>query len=162
MCDCILLTKVHNVHELQGLLQFCQSTPGPTGLSKRREGDPLMPLCSIWAFTIRVRDSVQEERLRPDRTQAEVFAGSVVHIGNRAEYGHQIWMNLWKNLWDFEGIKIVGTPTNSEDLEPDLQCAWQIVLQCAGFRCHYPEAIIGAQSATTSESCKHWTICWVV
>ena len=60
---------------------------------------------------------------------------------------------LGEDVWDLEGIKILGTPIGSEDfvqrvidrrLEdeaklwdaltwvPDLQCAWKILLQCAG------------------------------
>ena len=66
--------------------------------------------------------------------------------------------DLGEDAWDPEGIKILGTPIGSDDfvqrvldrrLEdeaklwtaltwvPDLQCAWQVLLQCAGPRCHH-------------------------
>ena len=66
--------------------------------------------------------------------------------------------DLGPDVWHGEGIKILGTPVGSdafvqthtdERLEeenrlweaigwvPDAQCAWQILLQCAGPRCHH-------------------------
>ena len=67
-------------------------------------------------------------------------------------------VDLGAEVWNPEGIKILGTPVGSwhfvrqkvterVDEErrlweaiphvPDLQCAWQILLQCAGPRCHH-------------------------
>ena len=63
-----------------------------------------------------------------------------------------------REAWSPEGVKVLGTPVGTREfveklsneriaeeqelLEalayvPDLQCAWQILLQCAGPRCHY-------------------------
>ena len=55
--------------------------------------------------------------------------------------------------WSGSGIKVLGTPVGDDESEeriskeqhlwraiawvPDLQCAWQIILQCAGPRCHH-------------------------
>ena len=61
-------------------------------------------------------------------------------------------------VWSPEGMKILGTPVGTEEFEdaaceecieeeeklwnaihwiPDLQCAWQVLVQCAGPRCHH-------------------------
>ena len=66
--------------------------------------------------------------------------------------------DLGDEVWNSAGIKILGTPIGTSEfvrsitqqrLEdegrlwkaiawvPDLQCAWQILLQCAGPRCHH-------------------------
>ena len=66
--------------------------------------------------------------------------------------------DLGPDVWHGEGIKVLGTPVGSdvfvqshtnERLEeenrlweaigwvPDAQCAWQILVQCAGPRCHH-------------------------
>ena len=65
---------------------------------------------------------------------------------------------LGPDVWSPQGVKILGTPVGSAEfieeatqrrLEeerilwgaipsvPDIQCAWQILLQCAGPRCHH-------------------------
>ena len=65
---------------------------------------------------------------------------------------------LGPDVWSPQGVKILGTPVGSavfieeatqRRLEeerilwdampsvPDRQCAWQILLQCAGPRCHH-------------------------
>ena len=66
--------------------------------------------------------------------------------------------DLGPEVWNAEGIKILGTPVGSDALVqvasedrleeerrlweaipwvPDVQCGWQILLQCAGPRCHH-------------------------
>ena len=66
--------------------------------------------------------------------------------------------DLGPEVWCKEGVKILGTPVGSDSYMevatderineearkwaalawvPDLQCAWQILLQCAGPRCHH-------------------------
>ena len=65
---------------------------------------------------------------------------------------------LGREVWSPQGVKVLGTPVGTpefiEDVTqrrleeesrlweaipsvPDLQCAWQILLQCAGPRCHH-------------------------
>ena len=65
---------------------------------------------------------------------------------------------LGSDVWSPQGVKILGTPVGSGDFVermaterlaeeqklwealawiPDLQCAWQVLLQCAGPRCHH-------------------------
>ena len=65
---------------------------------------------------------------------------------------------LGPDVWSPQGVKILGTPVGSGDFVermaterlaeeqklwealawiPDLQCAWQVLLQCAGPRCHH-------------------------
>ena len=66
--------------------------------------------------------------------------------------------DLVPDVWNPRGIKILGTPVGSQEFiqevceerlqqerelweaipwVPDLQCAWQVLLQCAGPRCHH-------------------------
>ena len=66
--------------------------------------------------------------------------------------------DLGEEVWSPRGVKILGTPIGSQEFVrslgverlqeeqrlweavswvPDLQCAWQILLQCAGPRCHH-------------------------
>ena len=66
--------------------------------------------------------------------------------------------DLGPDVWNPEGIKILGTPVGHPEFVstfveqrlveerklwdaipsvPDLQCAWQLLLQCAGPRCHH-------------------------
>ena len=66
--------------------------------------------------------------------------------------------DLGPDVWNPRRIKILGTPVGSQEFiqevceerlqqerelweaipwVPDLQCAWQVLLQCAGPRCHY-------------------------
>ena len=78
-----------------------------------------------------------------------------------------------RNVWNEEGIKILGTPVGShqfvsevsnarveEEIRlweavswvPDIQCAWQILLQCTGPRCHhYLRTIPPSQSETYAD-----------
>ena len=65
---------------------------------------------------------------------------------------------LGPDVWNAAGIKILGTPVGTAEFEhevcaarlaeedklrkaikwiPDLQCAWQVLVQCAGPRCHH-------------------------
>ena len=93
----------------------------------------------------------------------EAGAGIRLHAGktrvwNRASMCPPNVVDLGADVWNPEGIKILGTPVGSrqfvhekvmERVEeerrlweaiphlPDLQCAWQILLQCAGPRCHH-------------------------
>ena len=66
--------------------------------------------------------------------------------------------DLGPDVWNPDGIKILGTPVGNDGFVcaastahieeesvlwerigwvPDVQCAWQILLQCAGLRCHH-------------------------
>ena len=66
-------------------------------------------------------------------------------------------LEFGREVWSPKGVKVLGTPVGTpkfvEDVTqrlleeenrlweaissvPDLQCAWQILLQCAGPRCH--------------------------
>ena len=61
--------------------------------------------------------------------------------------------DLGEEVWSPRGVRILGTPVGSSEFlralgeerrlweaigwVPDLQCAWQILLQCAGPRCHH-------------------------
>ena len=127
--------------------------------------------------------------------EAELFAGAGIrlHTGkarawNRSGIRPPDLDELGEDVWDPEGIKIMGTPIGPEDfvqraldrrLEdeaklwdaltwvPDLQCAWQILLQCARPQCHHllrtlPPSQSLEYAATTKECCKQWAICCVV
>ena len=71
--------------------------------------------------------------------------------------------DLGEEVWSPEGVQVLGSPIGSEAfiqaftdrrLEeerrlwnaipsvPDLQCAWQLLLQCAGPRCHHVLRIV--------------------
>ena len=91
------------------------------------------------------------------------MAGIQLHEGktrvwNRAGVCPPNVADLGDEVWSPRGVKILGTPVGSpefihaltmERLEeerqlwkaidwvPDLQCAWQILVQCAGPRCHH-------------------------
>ena len=95
--------------------------------------------------------------------QLLVGAGIRLHIGktrawNRGGTQPADLEELGEEVWSPSGIKILGTPLGSPEfvrsvverrLEdegklwqavtwvPDLQCGWQILLQCAGPRCHH-------------------------
>ena len=66
--------------------------------------------------------------------------------------------DLGPDVWNPQGVKILGSPVGFEEFVsafierrladeqklwdaipsvPDLQCAWQVLLQCAGPRCHH-------------------------
>ena len=84
------------------------------------------------------------------------------------------------DVWNPEGIKILGTSVGSDVFEEfsrvcvheetklwealgwvtDVQCAWQILLQCAGLRCHHFLRTVFAQSAThaNSHDVGMWTV----
>ena len=89
-------------------------------------------------------------------------AGIELHEGktrtwNRRGVCPEAMQELGPDVWSPCGIKILGTPVGSQEyverLEerlddeeklwnaiswvPDLQCAWQILVQCAGPRCHH-------------------------
>ena len=96
--------------------------------------------------------------------QLWAVAGVRLHTGkirvwNRAAERLPDMDDLGNEVWNPEGIKILGTPVGSPQfvqgaihtrLEdeaklwdaiswvPDLQSSWQILLQCAGPRCHHP------------------------
>ena len=69
-------------------------------------------------------------------------------------------------IWSPRGVKILGTPIGSQEFVrslgvewlqeeqrlweaiswvPDVQCAWQILLQCAGLRCHHHVRTLSTQ-----------------
>ena len=89
--------------------------------------------------------------------------GSRLHTGktrtwNRGREVSQRMVELGLEVWSLAGVKILGTPVGSEQFvervsrerlakerelwvsipkKPDLQCAWQLLLQCARPRCHH-------------------------
>ena len=79
-------------------------------------------------------------------------------VWNRAGVRPPHMEDLGPEVWNVEGVKILGTPIGSDRFieavteervteerrlwdalawVPDLQSAWQILLQCAGPRCHH-------------------------
>ena len=90
-------------------------------------------------------------------------AGIQLHEGktrtwNRAGTPPPNMDDLGPDVWNPDGIKILGTPVGNDGFVsaastarveeesklwerigwvPDVQCAWQILLQCAGPRCHH-------------------------
>ena len=130
----------------------------------------------------------QPERARPlcnaMGQQLQTRAGIQLHAGktrvwNRAPNIH----DLGEGVWSPEGIKILASPIGSEAfvqafterrLEaerrlwnaipsvPDLQCAWQLLLQCAGPRCnHLLRTAPSSQSAAYAAghgACMHQTM----
>ena len=146
------------------------------------QGDPLMPLL----FSLAIHDSLQQAQREfradenlfaflddvyftsptPNRTRTAydcLGAGIQIHTGktrvwNRASVCPEGMVELGPEVWNPEGVKVLGTPVGStrfvEELVnkrleeeaqlweaiptvPDLQAAWQILLQCAGPRCHH-------------------------
>ena len=109
----------------------------------------------------------QSERARPLYNamdlQLQTRAGIRLNAGktrvwNRAGIQPPNMDDLGEDVWSPEGIKVLGSPIGSEafvqafterrlDSEqrlwnaipsiPDLQCAWQLLLQCAGPRCNH-------------------------
>ena len=96
-------------------------------------------------------------------TMLETGAGIQLHAGktriwNRGGIQPQDIDDLGEEVWSPEGVQVLGSPIGSEAfiqaftdrrLEeerrlwnvipsvPDLQCPWQLLLQCAGPRCHH-------------------------
>ena len=70
---------------------------------------------------------------------------------------------LGPEVWSSEGLKVLGSPVRTPECTkeaaqeqlvegPGLHCAWQLVVQCAGPRCHHqPES----NKATNA-----WNHCW--
>ena len=95
-------------------------------------------------------------------SKLEAVAGIRLHDGktrvwNRQGMCPQEMAAFGPEVWSLEGLEILGTPVGSVEFVqrlvdqriqeeqklweaiswvPDLQCAWQILLQCAGPRCH--------------------------
>ena len=142
------------------------------------QGDPLMPLLFSLAVRnalVEVRDGMLPDELlfaylddvyvvsNPDRTRVLYDLLGRLHAGktrtwNKASECPPNIDDLGDEIWNPEGIKILGTPVGSDlfvsqtttvRLEeesrlweavswvPDAQCAWQILHQCAGPRCHH-------------------------
>ena len=125
------------------------------------QGDPLMPLL----FSLAIHDALPEikENLEPGEHLFAFLDDVQLHAGktrtwNRAGARPPNMDDLGPDVWTLEGIKILGTPMGNdayvraastvrvEDESklwerigwvPDVQCAWQILLQCAGPRCHH-------------------------
>ena len=161
------LTKLHNVPALQGLLPFVRSiyarnttyvwedSEGERHPIVQAEGgeqgDPLMPLL----FSLGIHDSLRaaKERMRPED---ELFAYlDDVHVVSPPDRTRGAYNLLEAELLAGAGIRLntgktrVESRRNTTRLEdeaklwtaltwvPDLQCAWQVLLQCAGPRCHH-------------------------
>ena len=129
--------------------------------------EQLRPADELFAYLDDVHVASHPNRTRGAHNllEAELFVGAGIrlHTGktrawNRGGIRPPDLDELGEDVWDPEGIKILGTPIGSEDfvqraidrrLEDeaklwdaltwvtDLQCAWQILLQCAGPRCHH-------------------------
>ena len=104
---------------------------------------------------------------------------------NRASVCPVGMAELGPDVWNPEGVKVLGTPVGSrtfvaevinkrlrEDHKlwgaipwvPDLQAAWQILIQCAGPRCHHIlRTLLPSQAAEYAQrhddGSKPWTIC---
>ena len=80
-------------------------------------------------------------------TALQEQAGIKVHSGKTRVWnkaGIHPCDDLGPDVWCKDGVKILGTPVGLEARlwaalawVPNLQCAWQILLQCAGPRCHH-------------------------
>ena len=152
--------------------------PSRRGRTRR----PLMPLL----FSLAIHDPLQQAQREfradenlfaflddvyftsptPNRTRTAydcLGAGIQIHSGktrvwNRASVCPEGMVELGPEVWNPEGVKVLGTPVGStrfveevvnkrleEEAQlwkviptvPDLQAAWQILLQCAGPRCHH-------------------------
>ena len=164
------------------------------------QGDPLMPLfisLAIHKALVEVKEAMRPGELLfafldesmvalPGRIR-ELYnllgdklalAGIRVHSGktrtwNKATLRPPNLDDLRPDVWNEEGIKILGTPVGSHQFVsevsnarveeenqlweavswvPDIQCAWQILLQCAGPRCHhYSRTIPPSQSETYAD-----------
>ena len=150
------------------------------------QGDPLMPLLfslAIHNALAEVSEGMLPTELlfaflddvyvvsNPDRTRPlyDLLGEKLAHAGIRLHAGKtRMWNkaserppnidDLGDEVWNPEGIKVLGTPVGSDAfvlratasrLEeesrlweavswvPDAQCAWQILLQCASPRCHH-------------------------
>ena len=117
--------------------------------------DQLRPGEHVFAFL----DDIYVVSL-PERTRA-IFnlvaeklgegAGVELHAGKT-----RVWNragdcppDMGPDVWNAAGIKTLGTPVGTADFEhedkswkaikwiPDLQCAWQVLVQCAGPGCHH-------------------------
>ena len=146
------------------------------------QGDPLMPLSvqfgdprpigrgteGLWATRTPSRpsgvrhfgcarpyaDIVRQLGNKVARTSGD----SLAHWKDKASLCPEGVAELGPEVWNPEGVKILGTPVGSQRFVqevvekrlaeeqrlwdavpkvPDLQAAWQILLQCAGPRCHH-------------------------
>ena len=90
------------------------------------------------------------------RGQGSICMRAKHGCGTKKASAHPEWRSLGQR-WSPRGVKIVGTPLGSDAFEemceewlqseqelwdaipsvPDLQCAWQVLVQCAGARCHH-------------------------
>ena len=96
-------------------------------------------------------------------TTLRAQAGIQLHTGktrtwNVAGERPEDMEDLGPDVWNLQGVKILGSPVGCEEFVssfierrladeqklwdaipsvPDLQCAWQVLLQCAGPRCHH-------------------------
>ena len=87
----------------------------------------------------------------------ELHAGKT-RVWNKAGECPPNVVELGDEVWNAAGIKILGTPVGTQEFAqaacaakleeedklweatkwiPDLQCAWQVLVQCAGPRCHH-------------------------
>ena len=149
--------------------------------------EQLHPKELLFAFLDNVYAVAAPDRIRPiyDQLGAKLFerAGIRLHTGkthtwNRAGQRPPDMEDFGPEVWSQEGVKILGTPLGcdafiatsttarlEEEAKPweavswvsDPQCAWQIVLQCAGPRCHHclrtvaPSQSSNMPNATTRE-----------
>ena len=159
----------------------------PSSNEGGEQGDPLMPLLfspgihnaseeiqqqlepgeSLFAFLDDVYVLCSPERTRVLynllNTTLRERAGIRLHTGKTRTWNFAgerpvDLEDLGPDVWNPEGIKILGTPVGHPEFlstfveqrlveerklwdaipsVPDLQCAWQLLLQCAGPRCHH-------------------------
>ena len=180
------------------------------------QGDPLMPLLFSLAIHDPLQQAQREfkadENLfaflddvyftspTPNRTRTAydslgeklyAHADIQLHTGktrvwNRSSVCPEGMVELGPEVWNPEGVKVLGTPVGStrfveevvnKRLEegaklweaiptvPDLQAAWQILLQCAGPRCHMLRTLPPSQSEEYAQAhdagmLRGWTHCW--
>ena len=174
-----MLSKLHEVESLRGLLPFVRSAHSRPSMAQWRQirqseggeqGDPLMPLLFCLAMhdvfvKVCALSTPEQSRDLYDLLDQKLHdvAGIRLHTGktstwNRAGAVPERMAELGPSVWSPGGLKILGTPLGTpefhsiatrERLEeetllwraipwvPDLQCSWQLLVQCAGPRCHH-------------------------
>ena len=174
------MSKLRHTPSLQGLLLFVRAVYSRPSCYKWRDssgtchdihqhegGEQGDPLELLFAFLDDVYVVCSPNRVRAvfDLLARELSEHAAIQLNegktrvwNRAGVRPPHMEDLGPEVWNEEGVKILGTPTGSHRFieavteerlteerrlrdalawVPDLQSAWQILLQCAGPRCHH-------------------------
>ena len=136
-------------------------------MCEKQTAQSLLPGELLFAFLDDIYVVSQPGRIREVYdmlgTASQEQAGIRLHSGktrvwNKAGIHPLDIDDLGPEVWCKDGVRILGTPVGSDSCVevateerineesrlwaalawvPDLQCAWQILLQCAGPRCHH-------------------------